>query len=91
MAAVFDLSEAHPLRIAHKKSSNHRVDIERSQLCGCFHCKQTFGPDRIREWIDDGSTALCPKCEIDSVIGDGSGLQITKDFLEAMHVAWFSK
>ena len=30
-------------------------------------------------------------CRIDSVIGDGSGLQITEDFLEAMHVAWFAR
>ena len=34
-------------------------------------------------------TALCPKCEIDSVIGSASEFPITKDFLERMHAHWF--
>ena len=90
MPTVFDLPEDHPLRVAHEKSSNHRSEIERSQRCGCFYCKQTFGPDRIVNWIDKDSTALCPACGIDSVIGEASGIQITEDFLEAMHAAWFA-
>jgi hypothetical protein len=90
MATVFDLPEDHPLRVAHKKSVRHRADIERSSLCGCFYCKAIFAPNRIVEWVDNGATALCPTCGIDSVIGDASGLQITKSFLEAMlQVAWF--
>ncbi|OAF14301.1 hypothetical protein AYJ54_42215 [Bradyrhizobium centrolobii] len=88
--SVFDLSEDHPLRLAHKKSSNHRADIERSQRCGCFFCKKTFGPDQIVDWVDEDSTALCPECGIDSVIGDASDVQITKAFLEEMHTAWFA-
>ena len=89
MAAVFDLPEDHPLRVAHKKCAGHRADIERSSLCGCFYCKEIFTSNRIVEWVDNGTAALCPTCGIDSVIGDASGLQITKSFLEAMHVAWF--
>jgi len=45
-------------------------------------------PD-ISEWIDDGQTALCPKCEIDSVIGTASGFPITHEFLMRMHEHWF--
>jgi hypothetical protein len=91
MPNVFDLSKDHPLRVAHDKCARHRGDIERSQRCGCFYCRRVFIPDRIVEWIDDNKTALCPVCGIDSVIGDGSGLPITEDFLEAMHVAWFAR
>ena len=83
------LPEDHPLYVAHKKCSNHRADIERSQRCGCFYCKEMFSPDQIVEWVDRHSTALCPAGGIDSVIGDASGLQITEDFLEAMRIAWF--
>ena len=90
MSGVFDLPEDHPLRVAHEKSANHRADVERSRLCGCFYCKEMFRPDRIVEWIDEGDTALCPICGIDSVIADGSGLLITRDFLEAMQAAWFA-
>jgi hypothetical protein len=89
MPNVFDLPEDHLLRIAHKKSSNHRTDIERSQLCGCFYCREMFGPDRIVAWVREGTTALCPRCGIDSVLGDASGVQINKSFLEAMRSAWF--
>jgi acetone carboxylase gamma subunit len=36
-----------------------------------------------------GTTALCPYCGIDSVIGDKSGFPITKEFLEKMYQHWF--
>jgi hypothetical protein len=48
-----------------------------------------FPPTKIREWIDQEQTALCPECEIDSVIGSASGFPITKEFLELMHAHWF--
>jgi hypothetical protein len=81
--------EDHPLRVAHSKSSCHRSEIENSVLCGCFFCKKTFPPNKIVEWTDDDQTALCPVCGVDSVIGDGSGSQITKAFLTEMRIAWF--
>lgn len=32
---------------------------------------------------------MCPHCQIDSVIGDASGLPITNEFLKQMHEKWF--
>jgi hypothetical protein len=44
---------------------------ERSELCGCFHCLAVFPPSLVSEWIDEvddvGTTAMCPRCGIDSV------------------------
>jgi len=79
---------------AHSHSANHRVEIENSLACGCFYCTSIFDPKAIEEWIDEdddgiGQTALCPKCGIDSVIGDKSGYSITKDFLSEMKRHWF--
>ena len=34
-------------------------------------------------------TALCPFCEMDSVIGEGCGYPITREFLEEMNEFWF--
>ena len=82
------LSEAE-LKSAHKHSSNHRGEILASRSCGCFYCLATFSPDEIHEWIDNRTTALCPRCHIDSVIGDASGLPITREFLEQMYAYWF--
>jgi hypothetical protein len=53
------------------------------------NCDALFSPAEIIQWVDDGRTALCPKCEIDSVIGSASGYPITKNFLERMHSHWF--
>ena len=41
------------------------------------------------EWVDAGTTMLCPYCEIDSVIGSASGYPITAEFLDAMRRHWF--
>jgi hypothetical protein len=32
---------------AHKHSSNHRDELERSELRGCFHCLAMFPPARV--------------------------------------------
>lgn len=61
------------------------------QRCGCFYCLKIFHPNEIIEWIDEpGKTALCPFCEIDSVIGESSGFPITVEFLQQMQQYWFS-
>jgi hypothetical protein len=38
-------------------------------------------------WIDNGHTALCPHCGIDSVLPDTVPLEAA--FLEAMRKHWF--
>jgi hypothetical protein len=77
------------LREAHKHSSNHRKEVEASAVCGCFYCLSTFPPAEIGKWTDKGQTALCPKCGIDSVIGDRSGFSISTGFLASMRSHWF--
>jgi hypothetical protein len=89
MPSALDLPETHPLRVAHKKCRRHRAEIEQSRKCGCFYCTRIFDAVQITDWIDTRQSALCPFCGIDSVIGDNSGFEITKDFLEQMHEAWF--
>ncbi len=83
------------VRDAHKHSADHRAEITASARCGCFYCGQTFPPAAIAEWIDEsedgpGQTALCPRCGIDSVIGDRAGFPISRDFLTKMKRYWFS-
>ena len=75
---------------AHDHSSNHYDEIMTSEICGCFYCQKTYKPSEIKEWIDVGTCAICPKCGIDSVIGSDSGFPITQDFLGKMCDHWFS-
>lgn len=79
---------------AHAHSSNHRAEILASTLCGCFYCCAMFPPGEIADWVDEdsqgeGQTALCPRCGIDSVIGDKSGCEISECFLAGMRAYWF--
>jgi hypothetical protein len=74
---------------AHAFSSNHRSQVETSKLCGCFYCVAMFPPTEIVEWVDLDSTAMCPRCGIDSIIGSASEVPIAAEFLERMRAHWF--
>jgi hypothetical protein len=47
--------ESDPVVKAHRRSSNHREELTKSTLCGCFYCLETYTPGKIDEWIDDDS------------------------------------
>ena len=85
------------LNAAHRYSNNHKPELEKDHLCGCFYCMEIFHPAEITDWligdgpIDRRGTAICPKCGIDSVIGESSGFPITKEFLSTMHDHWFGQ
>jgi hypothetical protein len=89
------LSQAstNPVILAHKHCSSHRNEILASEQCGCFYCLAIFQAGEISEWVDEidevGTTAMCPYCGIDSVIGSASGYPITVEFLDAMKAHWF--
>lgn len=79
---------------AHKHSMGNRNEILSSELCGCFYCLEIFLPIEVKEWIDEkggvSQTALCPRCDIDSVIGSESGYPIMTEFLRLMKEHWFA-
>ena len=76
--------------IAHRYSINHKPELKKDSVCGCFYCLAIFKPKRISGWIKDTrGTAMCPFCHIDAVIGESSGYPITTQFLHRMHDYWF--
>lgn len=76
--------------LAHAYSVDHKPELEKDKVCGCFYCCKIFNPIDIKEWVEDTrGTALCPYCGIDSVIGESSGFPITEEFLNEMHKRWF--
>ena len=84
------LSENELLRI-HEFSSCNMQEFEENKKCGCFYCGKIFDSDEITMCIsdEDGDTAVCPYCSIDSVIGDGNGFKLTDELLKEMHDFWF--
>ena len=61
--------------------------VKKSEMCGCYYCCSIFPSSEVTDWTPDrhGRTALCPRCSIDSVIGDASGIPIQKDVLEELY------
>ena len=76
---------------AHYRSFNNMSELRKEQLCGCFFCLKIFSSSEIKEYVvektekEKGGTAICPYCNIDSVLGESSGFPITKEFLEKMN------
>jgi len=75
----------------HKLSSRHKSQILNSKECGCFYCKQFFKPSDIIEWVDDKTTALCPKCGVDSILPDNAGFKLDLKLLEKMSAEFFAR
>ena len=75
---------------AHAHCNSNRNELAVSKRAGCFYCREVYDANEVDEWIDDDKCALCPKCSIDSVIGDASGFAVTDAaFLKRMHEIWF--
>lgn len=77
------------MKAPHAASAHHRAQVLRSNLCGCFHCLSIFEPAAITTWVDEGTTALCPVCGVNAVVGSDSGMLITRELLEDLKRRWF--
>lgn len=82
--------EAAPLVAAKTHASRHRAELEGSTRCACFFCFRSFATADIKAWIDADSTALCPGCGVDAVLGNGGAHSIADGFLRKMHQHYFS-
>lgn len=75
--------------LAGKASFENWESVKSSTMCGCFYCRSIFPSSEVTDddWTLDlnGRTVLCPRCGIDSVIGDASGIPIQNDVLEELY------
>lgn len=76
----------------HNKAFGNMREINRLKgMCGCFCCCETFNYNEINEYIEENEedtvrTALCPTCEIDSVLPSED-----MELLGAMRKRYFGK
>ena len=47
---------------------NNRESFNTSNLCVCIDCLSKFSYTKIRDWCDNGNTAICPYCWDDTVL-----------------------
>lgn len=73
----------------HKCATYNRKDIQQSDTCGCFYCKNIFYAGDITEWTDNGETAICPHCGVDSVICNKKEYTITPEDLDLLNRYYF--
>lgn len=79
------LVKIHQTTIFNKKSIKNK-----NHACGCFSCLQTFDSSLITKTCDNNQTALCPFCEIDSVIHETRTRKVTDSLLTQMYNRYFS-
>lgn len=77
------------LELASRKAIRHRAMVLDSNTCGCYYCYNVYPPTEIKQWTDQGQTAICPICDIDSVLPYNAGYPLTIEFLREMHNYWF--
>jgi hypothetical protein len=80
---------AAPLIAAKAHASRHRAELEASARCACYFCFRAFAASEIKAWIDADTTALCPGCGVDAVLG-ASTTSIADGFLRKMHQYHFA-
>lgn len=74
---------------ASKYSIHNIKQLEESEIAGCYFCCQIFKPSEVEEFVDEDDTVICPKCGIDSVLGDKSGYEINIETLKKLKERWF--
>lgn len=79
------------LKQVHDHSFKNRAEIARSLICYCIHCEEASASGQVKEWVDDGETALCPKCGVDALIGNAAGYEMTEPLLKEMHDFYFEQ
>lgn len=83
------LNEEELFKYAHRFSIRNKPSIMKSKICGCFYCCKIHPATSIRSFTDNGTTALCPHCGIDSVIADADWKDLSPEFLEKMLIRFF--
>lgn len=80
-----------PYKSAHEHLTHNKEELANSDACSCCYCLKTFSPSEIIDWVGSGgTTAICPYCDINAVLGSDSKLPFEDvDFLQTMYDYWF--
>lgn len=80
------------LQRLHVASYQLSKTINQSDNVGCFYCQHQFKATEIEEYVNGDVTALCPRCDTDSVMSLATFDTPEKrtDVLEQMHKHYFT-
>ena len=76
-----------------KHSRDNELEILQSHECGCYFCRHMFSARDVSDWVEENQhvMALCPECGMDTVIGDSSGVPLSKEMLKEMNEFFYGK
>jgi len=88
---LHDLSQ-HELWIHHRRCVNNWQYVAESKECGCFYCLRHFDVGEITHWYESENekTAVCPYCQIDSVIIEIEREHVEHDLLCQLNMRFFN-
>lgn len=64
----------------------NKKKLETISTAGCYQCLKTFNSNQVKEFTDQGETALCPFCGIDAVLPMEN---INEEYLIEVKKYWF--
>lgn len=78
----------------HTHCTANREEVEASSRCACFYCQEVYCSTEVYDFIVEPSldfkeTALCPRCGVDAVIGDATGIPFYKELIGKLHQHYF--
>ena len=85
----YDYEKESLLKKLHTYSTHNKSMVEKSDKCYCFHCQKSFDKNEITDYTDNGKTAICPHCGIDSVLPDSIDEDIDEKIISEMNKYWF--
>jgi rRNA maturation endonuclease Nob1 len=62
---------------------NNRKSLQLVDNVGCYHCITIFPSKDIRQYTDNGNTAICPHCGADCLITETDVRMLKK-----IHTCW---
>lgn len=74
------------LQKLHRKAFLNWASVRKSAVCGCFYCLTMFpAAEAVKlEEAAGNASALCPRCGVDSVLGDAE-VCLTPELLCELH------
>lgn len=75
------------VRQAPRLAFNNKDRLEKATWCGCYQCLSIMTTNSVVMYTDNGTTALCPVCGVDSIIPEATDKD--KPLLMLMYEYWF--
>lgn len=72
-----------------KYATSNKEALSNSTNAGCYYCLRIYPASEVAEFLEVEDTAICPYCDIDSVLPDNTPIELNKANLEELQEYWF--